>query len=153
MFALLLLPAASRIRLPRQWRHRRPRRRLQGRRGRQDQPDKADKKERLVRPEPPGQREKKPSQGKTERPALPERLERPEPQVRLERLAKTDEKTGRAFKCLIWSGGKKKGKGHYLPFFISQNRSMNSICLESEVRFRNCLLISGNGNRRQTQLR
>src|SRR4026209_890001 len=121
MFALLLLPAAIRIRLPRQWRHRRPRRRVHGRgrrgrprgrwaggRGRQVQPDKADKKERLVRLEPPGQREKKPSQGKTERPALPERLERPEPQVRLERLAKTDEKTGRAFKCLIWSGGKKR---------------------------------------------
>jgi len=152
MFALLLLPAASRIRLPRQWRHRRPRRRLQGRRGRQDQPDKADKKERLVRLEPPGQREKKPSQGKTERPALPERLERPEPQVRLEQLAKTDEKTGRAFKCLIWSGGKKR-EGTLPSLFYFSDRSMNSICLESEVRFRNCLLISGNGNRRQTQLR
>ena len=95
------MPGASRVRLPRQWRHRR--RRQQDRRGQQGQPDNPDKKEppvRLGQLGPREKREKKLSQGKTEPLALLERLEPPGRPVRLERLVPMDKKTDRGFKLL-----------------------------------------------------
>ena len=107
------MPAASRIRLPRQWRHRR--RRQQGRRGQQGQPDKPDNPDKKERPERLGRREKKPSQGKKER---PERLVHPEQPERLERLVQRDEEAGRVLITLSGLGDQKMGRDCNLPFFL-----------------------------------
>ena len=65
-----------------------------------------------------GLREKKPSQGKTERPVLPERLARPVPPVRLEQLAQMDEKAGRDFIAISGLGGQKGGRKATFPLFL-----------------------------------
>jgi hypothetical protein len=135
------LPDASRIRLPRQWRHPRRRQSL-GRLGPQDhpdnpeQPDNLDKKAPPARLERPARKAKKLSQGRTERPALPEQLERPVPPVRLEQRAQMDEKTGRLQLAYLFRR-REKGKGMQPSLFYCYNGPRISICLEREARLDN----------------
>jgi hypothetical protein len=67
-----------------------------------------------------GRREKKPSQGKKERPVRPvrpERLVQPVHPERLERLVQRDEEAGRVLITLSGLGDQKMGRDCNLPFF------------------------------------